>query len=130
MWTYQILIEVVALNFVAFMLLMAVSFMLVGLPGLLPAPVLLLGLVAWYARVPFEVLIRPDRLVEFRSPARRTVIHADEIVSIELPLRGGGFVAFRHRRGVIRLTSMMNDFPDLIARLQELNPGIRIRRSV
>jgi hypothetical protein len=124
--TYQLCLEVLALHFVTCLVLVGASFLVVGVRALLLIGLMAVILLGGYGRVPFEVRILPDRSVEFRSLLKRTVIRAEEIVAIDARVYRGGLVLLAHRRGVILLTRMLDEFPDLIARLVSLNPKIRV----
>jgi hypothetical protein len=128
--TYQLAFEILALNFLVALVAAGVWF-LVGGPGALLALLALIGLgLLAFGWVPFEVRLLPDDQVEFRSLARRTVVPAREIVSIDSRLYRRGLIEVRHRRGIIMLARSFEELPDLLARLVAMNPRIRVGPSV
>jgi hypothetical protein len=128
--SYQLCLDVVVLNFVTLLLVLGFGFFVVGVRALVLVVPVGLVLLGGYGRVPFEVRILPDRSIEFRSLLKRTVVRAEEIVAIDARIYRGGLVVLSHRRGAILLTRMLDEFPDLVARLVSLNPKIKVGRFV
>jgi hypothetical protein len=126
MKTYQILFDALMLNFVAFTLLSAVGYLLVGVPSLMLSLLLPMGLALGYTRVPFEVMVLPGRWAEFRSFRGRVVVPAGEIFAIDSRFYRAGLVELRHRAGTIHLSRMMDDFPELISGLVAMNPDVKV----
>jgi hypothetical protein len=76
-----------------------------------------------------------DDLVTFKSPLRSVTVPATEILSVESPLdiawhdRYNLYLCpyFRHSGGRITLLGPFDDFQDLVMRLKQLNPNLKIK---
>jgi membrane protein implicated in regulation of membrane protease activity len=79
-----------------------------------------------WLRIPFEIKMRDDGLIEFRSVLRRTTISPMEIKSVRAKLYALGFVDVVHRTGTVHLLSQMDGFHDFISTVKSLNPELRI----
>jgi len=79
-----------------------------------------------WLRIPFEIKVRDDALIEFRSVLRRTTISPIEIKSVRAKPYALGFVDVVHRTGTIHLLSQMDGFHDFILTIKSLNPDVKI----
>jgi hypothetical protein len=79
-----------------------------------------------WLRIPFEIKMRDDGLIEFRSVLRRTTISPIEIKSVRAKLYALGFADVVHRTGTIHLLSQMDGFHDFILTIKSLNPDVKI----
>ena len=92
-------------------------------------PWLLLCVGLWYffvLRIPFEITVRDDKSVEFRSLIKRTVVYAHEIRSIKVGL-DTRFVKVKHEGGSLRLANHIDGFYDFIWTLKSFNPSIEVK---
>lgn len=80
-----------------------------------------------WLRYPFEIRIRDDSAVEFRSVFRRTTISPSDIQLVRAKRYAIGFVDVIHGGGKIHLLNHMDGFHDFIATLKSLNPSIKIQ---
>lgn len=79
-----------------------------------------------WLRIPFEIKIHDDNMVEFRSIFRRTIISPLEIKSIRAKPYALGFVDVLHQKGRVHLLSQMDGFHDFISTIKLLNPAVKI----
>jgi hypothetical protein len=80
-----------------------------------------------WLRFPFEIKLRDDTTVEFRSVFRRITVSPVDIKSVRAKPYALGFVDVVHQGGTIHLLSQMDGFHEFIATLKSLNPAIRIQ---
>ena len=79
-----------------------------------------------WLRIPFEIEIHDDNMIEFRSVFRRTIIAPLEIKSVRARPYALGFVDVVHQKGRVHLLSQMDGFHDFIATIKLLNPTVKI----
>jgi len=80
-----------------------------------------------FLRIPYEIQIRDDRIIEFRSVLRRTAITPEGILSIRAKRSQMGFADVRTSAGRIRLITQMDGFHEFLSRLKSLNPAVEIK---
>src|SRR5690348_8114120 len=99
-----------------------------GPPTLAFVPMAFVGLFVAYMwlRTPFEIRIRDDEMIEFRSVLRKTIVPPLTIRSVRAKRYSLGLVDVAHDIGTIHLVNQMDGFHDFIARLKELNPAVEI----
>jgi len=98
-------------------------------PWLFLLPWLLVCVGLWYffvLRIPFELTVRDDKSVEFRSLIKRTVVCAHEIRSIKVGL-DTRFAKVKHEGGSLRLANHIDGFYDFIWTLKSFNPSIEVK---
>jgi len=83
----------------------------------------------WYLmiRTPFELKIRQDQSVEFRSLFKRIVLAPQLIKSIKAPALVVGWVCVRHDSGKISMVNHFDGFYDFIWTLKSINPAIKVK---
>ena len=81
----------------------------------------------FYLRIPFEIRIHDDHMIEFHSLFRRTRLAPGEIVSVKAKRWALGFIDVRHARGTEHLVSQMDGFHDFLSTLKSLNAGVVIK---
>lgn len=79
-----------------------------------------------WLRHPFEIKIRDDNMIEFRSVLRRVVVSPMEVESVRAKRYALGFVDVKHRGGMVHLLNQMDGFHDFLATLKSLNPAVKI----
>ncbi len=93
--------------------------------------VILLGFALFNAymwlRFPFEIKVRDDSIIEFRSVFRRTTISPMEVKSVRAKPYALGFVDVVHQGGTVHLLNQMDGFHDFISTLKSLNPSVKIQ---
>jgi hypothetical protein len=93
--------------------------------------VILLGFALFNAymwlRFPFEIQVRDDSIIEFRSVFRRTTISPMEVKSVRAKPYALGFIDVVHQGGTVHLLNQMDGFHDFISTLKSLNPSVRIQ---
>ena len=93
--------------------------------------VILLGFALFNAymwlRFPFEIKLRDDSIIEFRSVFRRTTISPMEVKSVRAKPYALGFVDVVHQGGTVHLLNQMDGFHDFISTLKSLNPSVKIQ---
>jgi len=93
--------------------------------------VILLGFALFNAymwlRFPFEIKVRDDSFIEFRSVFRRTTISPMEVKSVRAKPYALGFVDVVHQGGTVHLLNQMDGFHDFISTLKSLNPSVKIQ---
>ena|SRR2546423_5572266 len=77
-------------------------------------------------RIPFEIKMRDDGLIEFRSVLRRTTIPLVGIKSVRAKPYVLGFVDVVHNTGTVHLLSQMDGFHDFVLTIKSLNPEVKI----
>jgi len=80
-----------------------------------------------WLRVPFEIKVRDDSIIEFRSVFRRTAISPLEIRSVRAKPYALGFIDIVHTGGTVHLLNQMDGFHEFIATLKSLNPAVQIQ---
>jgi hypothetical protein len=80
-----------------------------------------------HLRIPFEIKVRDDGMIEFRSVFRRTIISPVEIESVRAKPYALGFIEVVHQNGRVHLLSQMDGFHDFITTLKSLNPAVKIK---
>ena len=93
--------------------------------------VILLGFALFNAymwlRFPFEIKVRDDSFIEFRSVFRRTTISPMEVKSVRAKPYALGIVDVVHQGGTVHLLNQMDGFHDFISTLKSLNPSVKIQ---
>jgi len=79
-----------------------------------------------WLRIPFEIRIHDDNMVEFRSVLRTTIISPSEIKSVRAKPYALGFVDVAHQKGQVHLLTQMDGFHDFISTIKLLNPAVKI----
>jgi hypothetical protein len=79
-----------------------------------------------WLRIPFEITVRDDSVIEFRSVLRRVVISPIEIKSVRAKPYALGFIDVVHSGGTVHLLSQMDGFHEFIATLKLSNPAVRV----
>ena len=80
-----------------------------------------------WLRFPFEIKLRDDAIVEFRSVFRRITVSPVEIKSVRAKPYALDFVDVVLQGGTVHLLSQMDGFHEFITTLKSLNPAIRIQ---
>jgi len=80
-----------------------------------------------WLRFPFEIKVRDDSIIEFRSVFRRTTISPMEVKSVRAKRYALGFVDVVHQGGTVHLLNQMDGFHDFISTLKSLNPSVKIQ---
>ena len=80
-----------------------------------------------WLRFPFEIRIRDDAKIEFRSLFRTTIISPTEIKFVRAKRYALGFVDVVHQSGTVHLLNQMDGFHDFIATIKSLNPAAKIQ---
>ena len=135
----------VAKPLLVFYLVMLAAFVAVGVVGILVAGlgkfgsdgppawvfVIVLGFALFNAymwlRFPFEIKIRDDNLIEFRSIFRRVAISPNEIKLVRAKRYALGFIDVLHEGGKVPLLNHIDGFHDFLATLKSLNPAVKIQ---
>jgi hypothetical protein len=135
----------VAKPLLIFYLLMLSAFVIVGVVGIIVGAlgklgsdgppvwifVFILGFgffsACMWLRFPFEIKIRDDSMIEFRSIFRRVVVSANEIKAVRAKRYALGFVDVLHERGKVHLLNQIDGFHDFLATLKSLNPTVKIQ---
>lgn len=81
----------------------------------------------FWLRIPFEIRIRDDSSIEFRSLLQRTIISPSEIKSVRAKPYELGFVDVVHNRGTVHLLSQMDEFHEFISTIKSVNPAVEIQ---
>jgi hypothetical protein len=100
-------------------------------PDLKGISLLWLGIVAWiwyvYLRIPFEITLRDDNLLKFKSVLKTTVVAPGDLVSIKGAPLSLGFINVKHTGGTIRLICQMTGLYELIYTVKSMNPAVEIK---
>jgi len=80
-----------------------------------------------WLRIPFEIKIHDDTMIEFRSVLRRTIISPAEIKSVRAKRYTLGFIDVVHRGGTVHLHTQMDGFHEFISTLKSVNPAVQIQ---
>ncbi len=80
-----------------------------------------------WLRFPFEIKVRDDNVIEFRSIFRRIAISPNEIKAVRAKRYALGCVDVIHERGKVHLLNHMDGFHDFLATLKSLNPAVKIQ---
>ena len=93
--------------------------------------VILLGFALFNAYMwlsfPFEIKVRDDSFIEFRSVFRRTTMSPMEVKSVRAKPYALGFVDVVLQGGTVHLLNQMDGFHDFISTLKSLNPSVKIQ---
>jgi len=93
--------------------------------------VILLGVALWngyyWLRFPFEIKLKDDNSVEFRTIFRRTIASPSDIRSIRAKLFGLGFVDIVHSQGTVHLLNQIDGFHELVSSIKSINPAVEIK---
>jgi hypothetical protein len=81
----------------------------------------------FWLRIPFEIRIRDDSSIEFRSLLQRTIISPAEIKSVRAKPYELGFVDVVHNRGTVHLLSQMDGFHEFISTIKSVSPAVEIQ---
>jgi hypothetical protein len=99
-------------------------------PGVRGVTLLWLGFLAWiwyfYLKIPFEIRLRDDNVLEFVSVIKTTVVAPRDLISIKGALLNLGFIKVKHTGGTIRLLSQITGLYEVIYTVKALNPDIEI----
>jgi hypothetical protein len=79
-----------------------------------------------WLRFPFEIRIRDDNVIEFRSIFRRVAISPNEIEAVRAKKYALGFVDVVHEGGKVHLLNHIDGFHDFLATVKSLNPAVKI----
>jgi hypothetical protein len=79
-----------------------------------------------WLRFPFEIKIRDDSVIEFRSVFRRTTVSPLDVKSVRAKRYALGFVDVVHQGGTVHLLNQMDGFHDFISTIRSLNPAVKI----
>jgi len=93
----------------------------------LPWLAILLWIWYVYLKIPFEITLRDDNLLEFKSVIKTTVVAPWDLVSIKGAPLSLGFINVKHRGGTIRLICQMTGLYELIYTVKSLNPEVEIK---
>jgi hypothetical protein len=80
-----------------------------------------------WLRFPFEIKVRDDSMIEFRSIFRRITLSPMDIRSVRAKRYALGFVDVLHQRGTVHLLNHMDGFHEFLFTLKSLNPSITIQ---
>jgi hypothetical protein len=80
-----------------------------------------------WLRFPFEIRIRDDNVIEFRSIFRRVAISPNQIEAVRAKRYALGFVDVVHEGGKVHLLNHIDGFHDFIATVKSLNPAVKIQ---
>ena len=81
--------------------------------------------------IPFEIRIRQDGSILFRSVFKMTVIPATDVVSIRAwgNILGGSILRIKHRRGSLKIMYHMAGLADFVGNVRRLNPVVDVKGS-
>lgn len=79
-----------------------------------------------WLRFPFEITIRDDSVIEFRSVFRRVTVYPLEVKSVRAKPYALGFVDVVHQGGTVHVLNQMDGFNDFISTIKTLNPAVKI----
>ncbi len=86
-------------------------------------------LTLYFIRVPYEIALKKDATIEFRSWMRTIEFRPEDIISV----RTGGWndpnrvqLHVRHKSGKMVLPNQFSDFRDFLVALKSLNPSVEI----
>ncbi len=96
------------------------------LAGVIFVIVILINLI-WILRLPHQIILSPDGMVEFVSLLRRRVVRANDIRSIRPHGTQLGFFMVQTEQGKIRIVAQFDGFHDFLTRLKALHPGVELR---
>ena len=83
---------------------------------------------AWYQvlSLPQAIIHHPDDSLEFRSIARKRIVHIGDLRVIEPVPNQFGFFRFRHSNGKIVALVHFDGFHELLAHIKEKNPHVQL----
>ena len=129
----------IAKPLLVFYLLMFSTFPLAGIIGIVLRPdgppvwvfVIVLGIGLFQAymwlRFPFEIRVRDDNMIEFRSIFRRVSLSPSQIKTVRAKRYALGFVDVIHERGKVHLINQMEGFHEFLTSLKSLNPAVEVQ---
>ncbi len=96
---------------------------------LVPLAAILLLVLAWYRSltVGYQIKVRNDNALEFRSLLRSIVLQSQDILAITREPLNPGLVRVRHRRGTLRIFGGIPSLDELIKWIGVSNKGILLR---
>lgn len=80
-----------------------------------------------WLRFPFEIKIRDDNLIEFRSIFRRVIISPGTIQAVRAKRYALGFVDVVHEKGKVHLLNHIDGFHEFLTTLKSLNPAVKVQ---
>jgi hypothetical protein len=80
-----------------------------------------------WLRVPFEIKVRDDGIIEFRSLLRSVAVSPGEIMSVRAKRYALGFIDVVHSRGTVHMLSQMDGLHEFITTLKSVNPAVKIQ---
>jgi len=80
-----------------------------------------------WLRIPFEIKILDNTIIEFRSLLRRTTVSPTDIKSVRAKRYALGLVDVLHEGGTVHLLSQMDGFHDFISTIKSINPAAKIK---
>ncbi len=80
-----------------------------------------------WLRFPYQITIRDDASVEFKSIFRKTTTSLSEIVSVQAKRNAIGFVDVVHNMGTVHLLNQMDGFHDFVATIKAANPAVTVK---
>jgi hypothetical protein len=83
---------------------------------------------AWYRvlSLPQAIIHHSDDSLEFRSIARKRIVHIGDLQVIEPVPNQFGFFRFRHANGKVVALIHFDGFHDLLAQIKAKNPDVRL----
>jgi hypothetical protein len=98
--------------------------------GVREVSLLWLGLLAWiwylYLKIPFEIRLRDDNVLEFVSVIQTTVVAPRDLISIKGMPWHLGFIKVKHTGGSLRLICQITGLYEVIYTMKALNPDLEI----
>jgi hypothetical protein len=80
----------------------------------------------WILRFPYQIVLRGDGTIEFRSVIRKVRMNAIEIASMK-PANGTfGFLTVKGKKK-ITILAQFDNFHEFVLKLKQLNPSVIIR---
>jgi hypothetical protein len=80
-----------------------------------------------WLRFPFEIKIRDDNMIEFRSMFRRVTLSPCEIKAVRAKPYALGFVDVVHEKGKVHLLNHIDGFHEFLTTLKSLNPAVKVQ---
>jgi hypothetical protein len=94
---------------------------------LLLCTVIMVFIAYMFLRIPFEIRIRDDGMLEFRSLFGRTSLSPSEVISVKARGSQLGFADLRSSTRTIPLITQMDGFHEFLSTLKSLNPSVELR---